>query len=224
MECTSQRRQNRLILTYQFYRHHHINIVCDQNLEYLTIPQVQMHDGQFRQNCQFQSLSVLKVMSSSFPLPATFLMHPSAFALDFSVLEHPDILENFDFDKFLDTESQPQHDQPMPRDSGDSNPKRKSKKRKVIAVASAEDSLEPQVNSEFMPEEGKSKKIHLDSNVSMDESSSTVALCATNAGAETQNQVSASTEDKPSTSEDTPTEGLDAWILRWTTLEKTELK
>lgn len=160
-------------------------------------------------------------------------------------------MESFDFDKFPETddhrtgfgfsreqlepeqvsseaapleheEGQPQPDQPMPLDSSGLNPKRESKK--VNAVASADDSLEPQLNAASMPEDGQSKRIHLDSSASTDKLSSTVALPAPKVGTETQNQVSAATEGRPSISENTPTEGLDAWILRWTTLEQTELK
>ncbi|CEJ54258.1 hypothetical protein PMG11_00577 [Penicillium brasilianum] len=116
----------------------------------------------------------------------------------------------------------PPHSQPnqlMTRNVGVS-----SKKRKAIAFSSAEDSLEPQSNSECMPEAGQPKRIHLDSSTSTDESSSTASLPATNARTETQDQGSAAMEDQPSTSEDTSTEGLNTWILRWTKLEQTELK
>ncbi|OOQ91344.1 hypothetical protein PEBR_00188 [Penicillium brasilianum] len=114
---------------------------------------------------------------------------------------------------------QSQPNQLMTRNSGVS-----SKKRKAITFSSAEDSLEPQSNSESMPEAGQPKRIHLDSSTSTDESSSTASLPATNARTETQDQGSAAMEDQPSTSEDTSTEGPNTWILRWTTLEQTELK
>jgi hypothetical protein len=121
----------------------------------------------------------------------------------------------------------PPHSQPdqlMTRDSADSNLRTKSKKRKANAFSSAEDSLEPFLNAESMPEDGQSKRVHLDSSTSTDNPSSTASLPATIASTETQDQGSTAMEGQPSTSEDMSTEGLNTWILRWTTLEQTELK
>jgi hypothetical protein len=153
-------------------------------------------------------------------------------------------LENFDFDSFLNKEndhteqaksdqvsSEPapsqhekkdvQPDQSTPREI----PKKNSRKRKVNATFSADDNVKPQTNPDTTREVGKSRKIQLDPSSSGDESTSTVLLPPTvSAGTEAQNQPSAATNDQSSASNDASIETLDAWILRWTKLEQTELK
>jgi hypothetical protein len=162
--------------------------------------------------------------------------------------DEPDHLENFDFDSFLNKEKDyaeqsksdqvcsgaaplqhekkdVQPDQPTPRDTGDSIPKRNSRKRKVTATFSADDTLKSQTNPDTLPEEGRAKRVQLEPSSSGDESSSTVLLPHTvSAGTETQNQPSVATNDQSSALNDAPIETLDAWILRWTKLEQTELK
>lgn len=168
----------------------------------------------------------------------------SAFSLDFSAADKADVLDSFDFDAFLNEEEgrteQPKSDQvsseaapsqhekkdvqpdhPTPRDTGDSIPTRKSRKRKATATFSTDDNSKPQANPDTTPGEGQSKRIRLDPSSSGDESSSTVLF---RAGTETQNSTSSATNDQSSASNDAPIETLDAWILRWTKLEQTELK
>ncbi|KAF3393769.1 hypothetical protein F1880_005148 [Penicillium rolfsii] len=172
----------------------------------------------------------------------------SAFSLDFSALDNPRILECFDFDKFLfgeDKHTEPsksdqvisdaassqyekkdfQPGQPTARDTDDSVSKRASRKRKVSASSSTDDKSKSQAIPDSTKEEGKSKRIRSDSSSSGDESSSTVLSPPTvSAGTETQNLPSAATDDQSSASDDAPIKILDAWILRWTKLEETELK
>lgn len=93
------------------------------------------------------------------------------------------------------------------------------------ATFSADDNVKLQSNPDTTPEEGQSKRIQLDPSSSGDESSSTVLFPPTvSAGAVTQNQPSAATNDQSSASNDAPIKTLDAWILRWTKLEQAELK
>lgn len=162
--------------------------------------------------------------------------------------DEPDHLENFDFDSFLNKEKDHaeqsksdqvcsgaaplqhekkdvQPDQPTPHVTGDSIPKRNSRKRKMTTTFSADDTLKSQTNPDTLPEEGRAKRVQLEPSSSGDESSSTVLLPHTvSAGTETQNQPSVATNDQSSALNDAPIETLDAWILRWTKLEQTELK
>ena len=93
------------------------------------------------------------------------------------------------------------------------------------AATSASDSPLPLPNPATTPEERPSKRIELDADSSMGEPvsagpSQSNEMTAT----ETKNRPSAATDSQTSTSKDAPLEALDNWILRWTTLEQTELK
>ncbi|KAJ5911571.1 uncharacterized protein N7473_000874 [Penicillium subrubescens] len=178
---------------------------------------------------------------------STGLGVPVARTSDFYVSygsDEPDHLENFDFDSFLNKENdhteQSKSDQvssepaPSRHEKKDVQPdqstpleipKKNNRKRKVNATFSADDNVKPQTNPDTTREEGKSKRIQLDPSSSGDESSSTVLLPPTvSAGTEAQNQPSAAMNDQSSASNDASIETLDAWILRWTKLEQTELK
>lgn len=86
-------------------------------------------------------------------------------------------------------------------------------------------SSEPHRSPDSTLEEGQSKRIHLEARNPTDKSSSSCPFPPPeNAGLETLNPSSATMKTQPSVSKDTPLETLDAWILRWTTLERTELK
>lgn len=118
-----------------------------------------------------------------------------------------------------------QVDQPTSGNRGNVAPATTSRKRKVNAATSPSDSLLPLPNLATTLEERPSKKIQLEADSPMGELVSAGPSQSTEvAGTETQNLPSAAAENRTSASSDVPLGALDSWILRWTTLEQTELK